>query len=313
MSDNINSTNISKQDNKPIIIVIIRYSILTTQGQAKFWRIGKQSFQKYRAQMFSAKRLQLRENLFKNVTVPSLLAQNDWIGKAKVVVLTSDSLPSPYIENLHKIVEPLKCAEIRKRSIEEAPNFGREVPEVIKSLNKDGNPIVTFATIRLDDDDALSNDYFRRVSEYIIPELSGYAVSFGRGYHGCYNESKNAYYSIKEVHTPLSVGLAYIGTFDITTNAFINTAYNCVYDAGSHRNIDENVPTILDSRKPAFLYSIYDQQDHCIGKTSNQKARKRIRKVLKAIFPERKLAPTPSLIADEFKEKFGFIKICNTS
>jgi hypothetical protein len=256
--------NIIEAEPKPVIIQI-SYSLLSIHK--KGWRIGRQDLSTYRSQLFHPDRLVLREQLFRLVTIPSLqvLCEQELGKNLKVIVYTSADLPSPFLHNLHLLVDELGCGEVIEIEENEKFRYPDVIPRVLDDMfgydRLKEQQKLNFAAVRLDDDDALPADYIDRLSEYISDSYSGFAVTFGRGYVGQFDSQSQRFVHIQDVYQPMSSrGLAAICTYDMAQKSFCSPCASA-FMLGEHPTVDRRYPTIVDAREPGFFASEHAQQD----------------------------------------------------
>jgi hypothetical protein len=107
-----------------------------------------------------------------------------------------------------------------------------------------------YASIRLDDDDALASWFLERFSGYVQPAYAGHAVTFTSGVWVRLVGELH----LERVWMPKSAqGLGYI--------AGPGTAYRSVFELGPHHDVQKKAPVILDERRDAFLRTIYTSGD----------------------------------------------------
>src|SRR5690606_39008376 len=137
--------------------VMIRYSILS-DNIGIGWVLGRDDdFENYRANLFAADRMEARQDLFERITLPSLVNQtkcpsSDWL---TVFVMVSEEMPADYRQRLIDLVAAYDWIRVVALPVSET-NLDVPVAEVLR----DEPGELTYVTIRLDDDDALSADYF---------------------------------------------------------------------------------------------------------------------------------------------------------
>lgn len=251
------------------IFIIIRYSVLTESQSS--WEIGRdKNNEEYKNRLFDHNRLSLHERLFREVTVPSInsmiTAQNQ--DNLTVLVLTSEELPSPYLENLHDLLAPYPWFKVFP-----LPS-NKKMYELINSTfrNELGkfNGTVCFATTRLDDDDALASGFMNELLKYLSPSFNGFCVSFSNGVAGIYDKNTGTYRSFHSYYYPkIALGLSYINTYEPVTKSL---AFNetTIYSLGKHTTVDFKRPTIIDARNPMFLRTFHTASDS-IGKAQISK------------------------------------------
>lgn len=238
---------------KTHIYFIIRYSAYTrTQG---LWQIGKGvSSEDYKAKLFSEDRLQLHEKLFFSVTLPSLEAISKSV-EMTALVFISDELPEPYKKSLRKAEENYEWMEVARAKSHKALNQQVE-QQVQKKLGR-ANEEMCFATVRLDDDDALAPDFGVKLARYLKPEFVGMGVTFPKGVFGVFDgERYTAFYHYSKPNN--AQGLAFIGSTNSSLNQELPVT---VLSAGSHVSLDERYPTVNDSRDIMFIRTEHEGSD----------------------------------------------------
>ncbi|KOC19953.1 hypothetical protein GL58_15330, partial [Comamonas testosteroni] len=223
---------------KKNIFILIRYSVLLETAK-DYWRIGRTEFSSYREMLFSEERLKTREHLFSKICLPSLQNINkeninsEESVNFKVIILSSSDLPEDskiFLENLKKENDFIELAYTSEKSGGVSKGF-EEYLSVI-------SPDEYCATVRLDDDDALSLDWFHKIKEYIKPEFEDYVISLCGGYALMVDENLNIQ-SVADFKMRFgALGLSYI--------AKGGSKYN-IYNCGAHYKTDEKNPTILYS------------------------------------------------------------------
>lgn len=256
------------QKPKKAVFLLIRYSVLSKYNGG--WEIrARNSYEEYKKLLFDPERMELHEELFESMTFPSLInnlsnAPSDVLLKA--IIITSASLP----QNNRKFLESI-CAgtpELDILYVDENKRFGEEVKRHIKKcLQRSACPQGLCATVRLDDDDALSDNFIVQLNDYLNPKFTNFCVSFGLGYHAHHFGHSMALFS--ECYYPKSPqGITYISEYDLNNKKVIG---DTILSLGSHGKVDLKKPTVLDSRYPAFMYSIHSQSDVAIRIVSRGK------------------------------------------
>jgi hypothetical protein len=223
------------------VAIVIRYSVLVaTPGH---WRIAQRgSFADYRAALFADDRLDNRLALFRRFALPSLAAQTLPMqrGLRGLVILTSTELPERHLDALRRAIASHDWAEI----VAVPPDAG-DWPEP--------QPAPVFASVRLDDDDAVSRDYLARLSAYVRRDCVGKAVTFPHGFYVRSDGDTDRLLFRREWKPKLAVGLAYIVGPD--------SPFRSVYGLGRHRKVDRVAPVIIDPYGPAYLKMAHAGQD----------------------------------------------------
>lgn len=237
---------------KKHIFIMIRYSVLTKNKNA--WVIGKnQEFDAYKSKLFSESRLRLHEKLFKSVTFPSLCEMSE--NRTTVMVFLSNELPAANKKNLFNLVGKKGNFKVIEVSKDENVNEKMD-SEVLRELNKFEEDIC-YATVRLDDDDALADDFEKELLVYLAPEFKSHAISFSKGYNAYYEN--DAYIAFKLIKYPLiALGLSYINIFEKSNK---KPSKVTVYSLGNHTKIDERFPVIIKANAPMFFRTIHEESD----------------------------------------------------
>ncbi|MGO3862318.1 MAG: glycosyltransferase [Halomonas sp.] len=237
---------------KQHIFILIRYSILTQSRGA--WVIGRdKEFEDYKAHLFDSQRLAIHEKLFKEVTVPSLSKMKK--SDTTVIVFTSDELPEPFLSNLHDIAKNAGNIKVFGLSRDQ-PAIARMHQQLSKELKVFAED-VCYATVRLDDDDALADNYYQELSKYLSPAFVGHSISFAQGYAGLYDGS--VYTKFYPMNLPkCALGLAHIHLYNKGKRISKTPS---IYALGAHTRIDEKAPLILSSEQSMYIRTIHKGSD----------------------------------------------------
>ncbi len=234
------------------VFVMIRYSALTESSGS--WAIGRdKSFESYKETLFSPERLRLHEKLFREVTLPSLMRMDRQL--TTVLIFTSDELPENHLKNLNDMVNGLDNFKIVL-----LPRSGKLISHMHDCLYQQLQLFkedVCYATVRVDDDDALSNDFFKHIFEYVKPAYQGHAISFALGVVGFFDGVK--YVGFNKRKSPLTaLGLSFINVFKMTDRKPNPLS---IYGLGKHSNIDERHPVIMLSKKIMYIRTMHEESD----------------------------------------------------
>lgn len=227
------------------IVVAIRYSLLLNGKDS--WKIGKENdFDSYKATLFDHERLKVRQNLFKNLTLKSLV--NIYKNKPddvefSVYILTSEELPYENKVFLHRITDQYNFIKVNYYTPSNASLSSYFTNDYYKKIQSNE----MYANVRLDDDDALSLSWLETTLSYMKSDFDNFIISLSGGYAVLVdNEASVQEVSHYKWHFA-SAGLTYIGMKKDGNEPL--TAYQC----GSHTRTDEKFPTILDSRGKYFF------------------------------------------------------------
>ena len=198
----------------------------------------------YREKLFCEKRLSYKFNVFKKVTLPSVLNQTNQ--NFEWYIYTSPHLPNKYKKKLLNLIEPypkIKCCFVS--CLKDFFEF-KELPH----LDYDKEP---YCTVRLDDDDGLNKNFLKIVEENHKFKKNT-IISFPRGTKFTY-KNNNIIYG-KNIHkknnafglTGIGINIYHCGNH---ADIFLNEKYEIIYDetpyaflccsgewCDSHREID---------------------------------------------------------------------------
>lgn len=267
--------------------VLMRYSLLVENS--KGWQIADKDLQTYRDKLFDTERLKQRLELFEKITMPSLINQtkslsSEWL---KVVIITSEELPVWNKGKLEKMVEKYDWVSIDYLPARESDTY-RFLWKDLESSQED----ILFSTVRLDDDDALANDFFEKMDPYFKEDNVGFGLSFGNGYAGFYDFESGCYEKVVDYYSPkVAIGLSHFNLYRCNSKSFVSEKIKTIYHARKHVTVDLYIPIILDSRELMFIRTMHNNSD-----SSNNKAR------------EAKLRKQPPTDTKILYDKFPFCK-----
>ena len=248
----------------PSIFIITRYSILS-QSMAARLRASSGDFDQYRKRLFSDSRLNARHVEFKTITVPSIISQLECPAKIFFLVITSSELPCYHLAKLQETlgrIESNKNIKTILAFVSPAATSDKAEDNVFPSLTQatseniriqlKGADSQVFASVRLDDDDALSSSYCMNLSKYVKNELTGFPVIFPYGLQGFFSESTATIQDIRRFYRlSISPGLAFINCYS-GDRGFSDKRVS-VYGLGNHAKIATKNAIIYDSRWLAFF------------------------------------------------------------
>lgn len=234
------------------IVIIIRYSILTSNLKMS-WRIGRnnESFDDYKRNLFNSERMAFREKIFKKITLPSLdfiynNTPNDVV--FKVFLITSDELPIGNLNVLNDISKKYPFLSIITQSKDKV-NISQPLDDYLSIVDKNE----MYASVRLDDDDALSINWLNEIIGFLKPEYNDFVISLTTGFAAKVNENAEILDLANYKWMLASAGLTYIGI-----NNKINTS---IYQVGNHTKVDERKKTIIYSKGDFMMRSFSDFND----------------------------------------------------
>ncbi|WP_367645854.1 glycosyltransferase [Paenarthrobacter ureafaciens] len=232
--------------NKAVFIGHTRFSVHSPQSGAWVASNGsKMTEAEYLEHLFSDERMEPRADVFFNYTLPMLALAAKGNYAYKHIVSYSDILPAKYQAQMEAAAERFPFLVLDKIS---TGGSGLNVAKTARALMAEqGLPLTSvFGSMRLDDDDILSADYFEQMAQYLTEAHVGYVVSLARGITALY-EGGQFYYARDAVYPLHSKGHLSICQYD--------AAGNLLTPVGSSHNRSDRVnPVILDSRKFSHIW-----------------------------------------------------------
>lgn len=242
---------------KKVVFIIVRYSVLV---KSKVWNISKDTdFSEYKEKLFEKKRLDQHFYFFYNVMLPSVASQvvNDNDLEVKLLILTSTHLPLDARSDLEKATESYSWADIV--FVEPEVGLNKSINNYLEEKLSDEQSV--FATVRLDDDDALHAGFLNSLRKYLSTDFSGYIVSYPKGSAVLYDEHQKKTVSAIELYYPKNAqGMSLINSYNNPENEFKNKAMN-IFQTGKHTTVDERYPLVLDESIFAYVRMCYKSQD----------------------------------------------------
>lgn len=235
---------------KPTFLGQTRYSLFIPDSGA--WRAssaagrGKDAYRDY---LYAPERLDFRDKVFTEFTVPALAEAAD---KYDVwhIVSYSESLPEKYAESLKRTAE--KFPFLILQELPDGVGDWGPSERIIKEKLTPG----VFGRYRLDDDDLLSKHYFDVAARFVKSEFVGMVVSLPRGIEAIY--SNGHYFNFREAHVPMnSMGMLYVS--ELSSEGSLR-----VPRAGAHDKADRLAPVIMDASKIGYLRTNHGGQDNML-------------------------------------------------
>lgn len=194
--------------NKASIIGFVRYSQKIKFGNRKNER-----------DVFEAEYFEYRFNIFKNVTLKSFQQQTN--SNFVLLLLHSENMPSHYKERFFELEKANEFLynvfmEDTQQSFNEAILNSFEY-----TADNSNNVAITF---RIDNDDAVQNDYIEKLSGFLKDDFTGYTVSIPT--MNIVKRISNKSYLLQESYFPANaIGLAYVTPLE---------KYKTVFNLGDH-------------------------------------------------------------------------------
>lgn len=134
------------------------------------------------AHLFAPARMEARLRALEHVCIASLRAQTD--PEFRLLVITGETLPAPYLARLRAILAPLPQAELIQFP---AMNQRNAMEEIVNArIDQSGPPVMQF---RMDDDDGVARKFIARAREtfgQVRPLWAAHkrlCLDFNRGYY----------------------------------------------------------------------------------------------------------------------------------
>lgn len=243
------------------------------------WVIGRDTEESYLSNLFSVERMEKRKRFFESITLKSLVGLHEKKSQDiefKVLILTSDKIPRPYMEFLAGVEKKFCFIEVIPLSPKDSEVNAGLVQYIADIAEGD-----IYASVRLDDDDGLANTFIDQLENYMKPEFSGFVVSFAKG-HGVLLDNAGDIKKMANYKWRFgSAGLSYIST----KNNALETGRYSAYQCGNHIKTDDLYPTISDGRHAAFIRAFHaendskDKFDDCVARVLTDEERNNKMKV----------------------------------
>lgn len=252
--------NMSKEHMVNDIFFIVKFSVEYQLDGHRAMQLAKASKKKgqvaYRKALFDPRRLQQRFTFFENITLPSL-TPNLQNSNAHLICLASRSMPEEYKGRLNSLIRKQRnaaihyCEPIKSVDYEAGKAVRSFYSKKLHAQQKD----IVFATVRLDDDDALASNFVDILSPYVKSEFNGFWVSFPTGVRMSIDAGRIV---LTKAYLPkTSQGLARISVISSEHESEIGTAYGL----GSHARVDLRAPVIMDGRQIAYIRTNHKEND----------------------------------------------------
>lgn len=201
--------------NKAPIVGFVRYSQKITFGTER--------------DVFEPDYFEYRFNIFKNVTLESFRQQNNQ--NFVLLLLHSENMPSDYkarflkLENENKFLYNVFVKDTQE-------SFNEALINTVHNIDFLNNVAITF---RIDNDDAVQNDFIQKLSHFIKTDYEGFSISIPKQY--IVKRITEDDYLLQENYYPAnSIGLAYVTSKE---------NYKTVLELGQHHLTNENTPMVL--------------------------------------------------------------------
>lgn len=223
------------------MIGLVRFSVLSPSYYSERFA----SLEETAAHLFAPERMELRFRLFEQLCLRSLARQGD--KRFRLVVLTAEALPRPYMERLQDLITPLPNAELRAVPPAEHHRQLKDAYDAVPVRRATHRVL-----FRLDDDDAVDRHFVKRtkaLARGLIPVQGAetpFIIAHNRGFYLERQGEGTALIDTCE-RAPLSAGAALVAPA-----GHPDTPY-----AVNHRRFAQHYNTFSDISVPAFLRTIH--------------------------------------------------------
>ncbi|WP_447529189.1 glycosyltransferase [Vreelandella sp. TE19] len=264
---------------------LIRYSVFTKSKSA--WAIGNSvEMEVYKKNLFDRDRLLTHQALFENVTLPGLDSMVD-PARATALVFISQELPDEFESRLRELADERTWLKIVKVRSEKALNRQIDL-RVAKEIETLEYPLC-YATVRLDDDDALASDFCDVLEQHMQPHHEDYCVTFPEGILSVYDgNAYTGHYQHRQINN--AQGLAFVKT--VASKDEVEEPF-AVFSTGNHTNVDKRYPVVMDSRRRMFIRTEHAHSD-LVAHAGRERDKDR-------------MAPLDQNDLDDMKKRFAFV------
>ncbi|HEY0292446.1 MAG TPA: glycosyltransferase, partial [Hansschlegelia sp.] len=228
------------------IVGIIRFSVLSTTYNP--FKISKNlPIESYFSYILDEKRLHQRLVLLKSICLSSLDAQTD--KDFKILIVAPSLLPRLFKSKLRRLCRSrdyLRLTFVSEQNFKMSDLSSMIFQKMIASQD-------AFGTFRIDDDDAVSQDFIANLRRYVRREHDDFCISLCKGYILDIAQTAETV-GLKAVIAPnASVGLAYIST---------RSNPRTIFDVSDrHVFMHKRRPVIQDATKNAFVQTTHGGND----------------------------------------------------
>ncbi|WP_421255208.1 glycosyltransferase [Aeromonas sp. 600282] len=238
-------------------IILTRFSVIM-KSTLSAWRISSNSdIKDVVNRVFEEKRLRSRTNIFTRHSLPIIDVASK-TRNIKHIVVTSTLLPDWCKKELDESSNKYDWLDIVYVDPDTGYNLNREISKAADKLSKKlAQENIIIASLRLDDDDLLSSNYFETIDQYQKSEFVDYCISTPRGYRGLYDGDKYLCFSYENIPNN-AYGMAIITSYSLKNSSFTS---QYLFPPGTHIDMDKRIPVILDGRKHTFLRTMGRDND----------------------------------------------------
>lgn len=185
--------------------------------------------------VFEAEYFEYRFEIFKKVTLESFQQQNDQ--NFLLLVLHSENMPSHYKQRFHELEESNSFLH-NIFVADNAESFNESLKTSYDYVSFEKDAAITF---RIDNDDAVQNDFIQKLSAFVKKDFIGYTISVPAIM--IVKRMSNQTFMVEERYYPSnSIGLAYV------TN---RKGYKTIMHESQHHLVNDTNPMIMFAKNAA--------------------------------------------------------------
>jgi len=244
--------------------IITRFCVITNKA---FNSVKGRDIRLHAGKILSEEYLSIRINIMRSVTAKSISNQLNFKNKSVWIVLVPDILPSWAFNELNEMGRLLEGVDFVLISVEsgldgydklDVEYGGSDIKNAINNyFCKALSPGEVFITTRIDDDDALAENFLVTVENYCKKEFVGMPITFPLGFEAVWDDGVLS--DIKRLYFPMiSVGLSLVSIYN-GGNDF--SGGQDIYSKGDHTKVDILNPMITDSRESMFIRVLHGSND----------------------------------------------------
>jgi len=274
---------------KKLYVIQTRYTLINNNVNNKNWRAGRgRDPDELFKLLLDDDRLKTRSDIFFGYTLPAIAKAVDDGYNIIHNIFHFDAFPSWLLNLIGDAQKKYPWFHAHSFALNDECSLQDTLRSTIRNSKHlhNSEERLYFAGIRLDDDDVIGGEYFLKLSAYLAPAFVGFAVSFPKGYAALWDGVAFSKFAelYKEKHAQ---GIAQINSYDPASGSF---AHSRVMIPGAHLMVDQQVPTILDSRgSPTYLRSFHKSNDKYVARRELQE--KQLKKVFEKELNASDLAP----------------------
>lgn len=244
------------------VVGVVNFSTLCKKNSGSFISSRENDWEEHVSRILKPERLMLRLKLFTELSLPlfdvqELKPKKEWF---RLVVIISDLLPAEYKLQLKKAEAIRPWLTIEERSENDWLDAKGAIKRALSDMVRDEEAdVVPFASFRLDDDDFISTNFLKEVTEHVTKSNVNSFLTFSNGYKCVWEKEKIT--NIVPVHMPLiAIGLTHIGLYNKELDCF-STKPETVFAGINHYELDKEHNVIDIETSAGFVWSQHSHQD----------------------------------------------------